>query len=117
MKITAKVTEKNPVHSRLSVWVNGGLIVNPGGICLRNDEVEGFLDHLKISPTKIKAKIGQMMDEYRRIGKESGTETSALEKRIALQVVLNFIEQEEKPLDLNVQGWWEVTDKLGGQGE
>ena len=107
MKITAKITDKNPVHSRLSIWVNGGLIVNPGGICLRNEEVEVFLDHLKISPTKIKAKLRSMMEEYKRIGEAAEVEAFALEKRIVLQVVLDFIEQEERELNLDI-GTWEV---------
>ena len=106
MKITAKVTDSNPVHSRLSIWVNGGLIVNPGGICLRNEEVDGFLDHLKISPTKIKAKLRSMMEMYAE--DELKDPDVGLEIRLALQQVLTYIEQEEKPLDLNVQGWWEV---------
>lgn len=111
MRITAKVTDLNTVHSRLSVWVNGGLIVNPGGICLRNEEVEGFLDHLKISPTKIKTKLRSMMEEYKRIGEvaeAAEVEASALEKRIVLQVVLNFIEQEERKMDPKLDGFWEV---------
>jgi len=48
VRITAKITHKNPVHTRLSVWVNGGLITNPGGICLRNDEVFEFLKQLGV---------------------------------------------------------------------
>ncbi len=51
MKLTAGITEKNPVHTRLSVWVNGGLITAPGGICLRNEEVRPFLERLR--PSKI----------------------------------------------------------------
>jgi len=113
MRITAKVTDENTVHTRLSVWVNGGLIVNPGGICLRNEEVVGFLDHLTISPTKIKEKLRSMMEEYKRIGEDAGVEAFALEKRIVLQVVLDYIEQEERQVDLNVQGWWEVKDVEG----
>lgn len=46
MRITVEVTDTNPVHSRLSVWVNGALITPPGGICLRNEEVEEFTDRL-----------------------------------------------------------------------
>lgn len=46
MKLTITITEKNPVHTRLSVWVNGGLITNPGGICLRNEEVGRFISRL-----------------------------------------------------------------------
>ncbi len=95
MKITAKVTDENPVHSRLSIWVNGGLIVNPGGICLRNEEVVEFLDHLKLSSFHIKAKIREMMEEYKRIGEETENGMSALEKRIALQIVLSWIEDHE----------------------
>ena len=95
MKITAKVTDENPVHSRLSIWVNGGLIVNPGGICLRNEEVVEFLDHLKLSSFHIKAKIREMMEEYKKIGEETENGMSALEKRIALQIVLSWIEDHE----------------------
>lgn len=109
MRITAKVTEKNPVHSRLSVWVNGGLIVNPGGICLRNEEVEEFLGHLTISSTQIKEKLRSMMESYKRIGDEShDIEDICLEKIIVLQVVLDYIEQEERKMDPKIDGWWEV---------
>jgi len=47
MRVSAKTVDKNPVHSRLSVWVNGGLITSPGGICLRNEEVDEFLRRLR----------------------------------------------------------------------
>lgn len=47
MRITAGITQQNPVHTRLSVWVEGGLIVEPGGICLRNEEVAPFLERLQ----------------------------------------------------------------------
>lgn len=97
MKITAKVTDQNPVHSRLSIWVNGALIVKPGGICLRNTEVVEFLDHLKLSSFHIKAKIGEMMEEYRRAGEEAENPMPTLDKRIALQVVLDWIEEKETP--------------------
>jgi len=110
MKITATVTDRNPVHSRLSVWVNGGLIVNPGGICLRNEEVEEFMDHLKISSTQIKEKLGSMMDAYRDQGLEELDPMKCLDKRIVLQMVLDFIEQEERKLNVKVHGFWEVTD-------
>ena len=110
MKITAKVTDSNPVHSRLSVWVDGALIVHPGGICLKNEEVEGFLDHLKISPTKIKAKIRAMMEHYWKENDRVGQSVEGMmntEKRVALQVVLSFIEQEERELNLDI-GTWEL---------
>jgi len=111
MRITAKVTDENTVHTRLSVWVDGALIVNPGGICLRNEEVVGFLDHLTISPTKIKDKLRSMMESYKRMGEECHEiEDICLEKNIILQVVLDYIEQEERQVDLNVQGWWEIKD-------
>ena len=108
MKITAKVTDSNSVHSRLSVWVNGGLIVNPGGICLRNEEVEEFMDHLKISSIQIKEKLGSMMEEYRRAGEETENPMPTLDKRIALQVVLDWIEQTERKLNTKMDGFWEV---------
>ena len=98
MKITAKVTDSNPVHSRLSVWVDGALIVNPGGICLRNEEVVEFMDHLKLSSFHIKAKIRKMIEEYERIQKEgdyTGDMDVNLDKRIVLQVVLGWIEKME----------------------
>lgn len=98
MKITAKVTDSNPVHSRLSIWVDGALIVNPGGICLRNEEVVEFMDHLKLSSFHIKAKIRKMIEEYERISKEgdyTGDMDVNLDKRIVLQVVLGWIEKME----------------------
>ncbi len=109
MRITAKVTDRNPVHSRLSVWVNGGLIVNPGGICLKNEEVEGFLDHLKISTTKVTAKLRSMMERFER--DDVGDPTTNLEKRIVLQEVLTYVEQESRTCSRMVDGLWEVKDK------
>ncbi len=94
MRITAKVTDENPVHSRLSVWVNGGLITNPGGICLRNEEVVEFLDHLKLSSFHIKFKIRGMIEDYKAQDRLMGSETFG--KQVALQVVLNWIEEKER---------------------
>lgn len=45
-RITYRVTDKNPVHVRLSLWVNGALITSPGGICLRVEEFEDFIKKL-----------------------------------------------------------------------
>jgi len=111
MRITAKVTDESPSHTRLSVWVDGGLIVKPGGVCLRNEEVVEFLDHLTISPTKIKDKLRSMMATYKKIGDEcADIQDITLEKIIVLQVVLDYVEQEERRMDLSVQGQWEITD-------
>lgn len=106
MRISAKIIESNTVHSRLSVWVNGGLITNPGGICLRNDEVHDFLDHLRISPVQIKEKIGEMMDEYRKLGEKDSGGDFDLDKRIVLQTVLTWIEEEERHLDPGYPDDW-----------
>lgn len=98
MRITGKITNRNPVHSRLSVWVNGGLITEPGGICLRNEEVVGFLDHLRISPTQIKAKLRAMVDHYWKENDRVGQSVEGLmntEKRLVLQIVLDWIEEKE----------------------
>lgn len=93
MRISTKIVDSNTVHSRLSVWVNGGLITDPGGICLRNEEVPGFLDHLRISPSQIKMRIKAMIEAYK---KEDGRDPMFnLEKRIALQVVVDWIEREQ----------------------
>ena len=46
MRITVTVINETPLHSYLSVWVNGGLITKPAGICLRNEEVEAFTRRL-----------------------------------------------------------------------
>lgn len=46
MRITIR-KRSNPAHTRLSIWVNGGLITEPFGICLRKDEAEEFLARLK----------------------------------------------------------------------
>lgn len=106
MKITAKITDKSPSHSRLSVWVNGGLITKPGGICLRNEEVEGFLDHLKIPLEKIKEQLGDLMDHFKALSDQDVNPMSCLDKRIVLQMVLTWIEDHEG--GLMVDGSWEV---------
>lgn len=46
MKITVRIFNNNPVHTRLSIWVNGGLITSPGQVCLRNEEVPDFVARL-----------------------------------------------------------------------
>ena len=46
-RISYRVTDKNPAHVRLSIWVNGGLICSPGGICLRLEEFDDFIERLK----------------------------------------------------------------------
>lgn len=94
MKISAKITDTNPAHTRLSIWVNGGLITNPGGICLRNKEVPGFLDHLRISPSQIKIRILAMIEAYK---KDDGRDPMLnLEKRVALQIVLDWIDEQDQ---------------------
>jgi len=108
MKITAKITDKSPSHTRLSIWVNGGLICNPGWICLRNEEVVEFLDHLKLSSFHIKAKIREMIEEYKTLGEECNLEEFAMEKRIALTVLLEWIEKTEMKLNIKLDGFWEV---------
>lgn len=45
-RITISVHNRNPVHTRLSIWVNGGLITSSGGVCLRNEEIEDFVNRL-----------------------------------------------------------------------
>lgn len=109
MKITAKITNKSPSHTHLSVWVDGGLIVKPGGICLRNEEVVEFLDHLRLSSFHVKAKVREMMASYKRMGDESHEiEDICLEKIIVLQVVLDWIEETESKLNVKLNGFWEV---------
>ena len=44
MKITMRIEFENPVHSKISVWVNGGL---SGDLILRNEEVEDMIRLLK----------------------------------------------------------------------
>ncbi len=56
MRITFRVTDLNPAHVRLSIWVNGGLICDPGGICLRVDELLPFVDRVK--PERIECGAG-----------------------------------------------------------
>ena len=54
----------NPVHTRLSIWVNGALITAPYGICLRNDEVDSFIHRLnpdRVDDDTVEATIEQDM--------------------------------------------------------
>ena len=46
MRISVR-KKSNPAHTRLSVWVNGGLITDPFGICLRKDEADEFIARLR----------------------------------------------------------------------
>lgn len=45
-RITYRITDETPAHIRFSLWVNGGLICSPGGICLRTEEFKPFVDKL-----------------------------------------------------------------------
>lgn len=47
MKITIQLISTNMCHSRFSIWVNGGLICEPGNIILRNEEVKPFVKRLQ----------------------------------------------------------------------
>lgn len=46
IRIHVRIVTRNPAHTTLSVWVNGGLVTNPGAITLRSEEVEPFLARL-----------------------------------------------------------------------
>ena len=45
-RITYRITDETPAHIRFSLWVNGGLVCSPGGICLRVDEFAPFIEKL-----------------------------------------------------------------------
>lgn len=45
-RITYRITDDNGYHVHFSLWVNGGLICTPGGICLRKEEFEPFIKKL-----------------------------------------------------------------------
>ncbi len=47
MRITYRKTNETPAHIRFSIWVNGGLICDPGGICLRVSEFDEFIKRLE----------------------------------------------------------------------
>ncbi len=42
-RITYRITHQDSGHTHFSIWVNGGLIVTPGGICLRTEEFNEFI--------------------------------------------------------------------------
>ena len=48
-RVTVTITHRNPAHVRLSIWVNGGLICQPAGICLRCEELPEFIDRLALN--------------------------------------------------------------------
>ncbi len=45
-RITYRKTTVTSAHTNFSLWVNGGLICSPGGICLRNEEFSEFIKKL-----------------------------------------------------------------------
>jgi len=45
-RITYRITKETPAHVNFSLWVNGGLICSPGGMCLRVDEFPIFVEKL-----------------------------------------------------------------------
>ncbi len=47
MRITYRITDENHAHIFFSLWVNGGLICAPGGLCLRVSEFKEFIEKLK----------------------------------------------------------------------
>jgi hypothetical protein len=46
MRVTYRVIEDNGAHVRFSLWVNGGLICSPGGLCVRKDEFAPLMEKL-----------------------------------------------------------------------
>lgn len=60
-RIAIKLIRINPVHSRFSIWVNGGRINSaPGSICLRNEEVEDFFSRL--NPERVENQHGEYVN-------------------------------------------------------
>ena len=59
MRVTARITDHNPGHTRLSLWVNGGLVTSPGGVCLRNGEVLQFLKRLRVDNCHKDSEFGE----------------------------------------------------------
>ncbi len=49
-RVTYRITDQNPAHVRFSMWVNGGLICSPGGMCLRVSEFAQFMGKLEAYP-------------------------------------------------------------------
>lgn len=47
IRITVRITDFNPAHVRFSIWVQGGLICAPGGLCLRVEEAPAFFRRLR----------------------------------------------------------------------
>ncbi len=39
-RVTYRIMDQNSAHSKISLWVNGALVVSPGGITLRNEELQ-----------------------------------------------------------------------------
>ncbi len=47
-RISYRITDKNPAHTRFSMWVNGGMIGQD--ICLRDGEFYEFMNRLRAVP-------------------------------------------------------------------
>ena len=77
-------------RKRLKI-ASGIHIPSPGSLELTLNILGGR----EVTAEQIKEKIGAMMDKYRRAGEDSRTPMPFLDKRIALQVVLDWIENEE----------------------
>ena len=45
-KITFRITDDNGYHVHFSLWVNGALICSPGGLVLRKEEFEPFIQRI-----------------------------------------------------------------------
>lgn len=57
MRISLRITEANPGHCYLSMWVNGGLVCSPGGICLRIEELSPFIRLIQPSRVELGQKL------------------------------------------------------------
>lgn len=47
MRIAIRIKQNSPDHTKVDMWVNGGLSTGLCGITLRNSEVIDFIFHLK----------------------------------------------------------------------
>ena len=85
MITTIRVTSISPSHVRLSIWVNHGLVCDPGGICLRVEELQPFVTLLQPDILELEADEGlrSALDKLNiTIGRPSGSDLALAAEKV-----------------------------------
>lgn len=83
MITTIRVTDINPSHVRLSIWVNHALVCDPGSICLRVEELQPFVTLLQPDILEADKEWHSALDSLKiSIGRPSGSNLALAAKEV-----------------------------------